>query len=407
MSMPQITTAIRGLVVGLSLSAAALAPIASAGTYTTLHIFKGGETGSTPITLAVLNGVVYGVTAYGGGACNGVPTNCGTVFRIEPTTGRYDVLRTFFATESNSTNQIWSLGGKLYVASQFGGKYGYGNLFQFDPQSRQLSTIYDLRGGPNDGSQIESLNLAGNVLYGDTADGGPSTCFALASNNYACGELFAIPLASRKERILYLAANAAGGHSFSGQVVVGNRIYGSALYNKDGSNDDLGTGLLYGLDPATGKKATVYTFKGTADGGNGSFLQFSSGNTVYGYGGIQASPGNVFSLDTATRRERVIHTFKGADGSGPRSLVPGSGASLYGTTGSGGQFGYGTLFKLDARTGALTTLHSFSGKAEGIAPNKIVALGGSIYGVTLQGPLSTNPDGTTNSGFGTIYRYAP
>ncbi len=70
--------------------------------------------------------------------------------------------------------------------------------------------------------------------------------------------------------------------------------------------------------------------------------------------------GTVFKLDTSGH-ETVLYTFSASsdDGAFPKGgLVMDPAGNLYGTTGSGGAFGYGTVFKLDT-LGHETVLHSF------------------------------------------------
>jgi uncharacterized repeat protein (TIGR03803 family) len=96
-----------------------------------------------------------------------------------------------------------------------------------------------------------------------------------------------------------------------------------------------------------------------------------------------------------------LHSFQvfTSGGAHPSAgLVQGSDGNFYGTTVSGGPYGYkGTVFKISA-TGALTNLYSFTGGNDGTYPFGGLVQGsdGSFYGTTR--------DGGTNGGQGTVFR---
>lgn len=105
--------------------------------------------------------------------------------------------------------------------------------------------------------------------------------------------------------------------------------------------------------------------------------------------------------------ERVIFAFP-ADGS--RGSVPAGGlisdaaGHLYGTTESGGAFGYGSVFKLSFENGTWTDdlLYSFKGAPDdGSGPESALLLdaAGNLYGTTASGGPSSNS--------GTVFKLAP
>jgi uncharacterized repeat protein (TIGR03803 family) len=83
-------------------------------------------------------------------------------------------------------------------------------------------------------------------------------------------------------------------------------------------------------------------------------------------------------------------SFDGTDGSYPYAgLVQGTDGNFYGTTNTGGTYGYGTVFKITT-AGKLTTLYSFCPGAlctDGGYPNAglVQATNGNFYGTTLNG----------------------
>jgi uncharacterized repeat protein (TIGR03803 family) len=104
--------------------------------------------------------------------------------------------------------------------------------------------------------------------------------------------------------------------------------------------------------------------------------------------------GFVTSQPAQARAFTVLYNFNGADGAGPAGLVRDKAGNLYGTTGSGGAYGYGTVFELMPRAGGGWTekvLHSFNFNGrDGIYPTAGVVqdAAGNLYGTTeLGGPF--------------------
>jgi uncharacterized repeat protein (TIGR03803 family) len=100
--------------------------------------------------------------------------------------------------------------------------------------------------------------------------------------------------------------------------------------------------------------------------------------------------------------ERI--SFEGTDGSGPYfvQLAQGRDGKLYGTTGTGGAYGYGTVFRATPQTG-IETIHSFcalTNCVDGSSPDAGLVLGddGNFYGTASQG-------GAANAG--TVFRITP
>ncbi len=148
------------------------------------------------------------------------------------------------------------------------------------------------------------------------------------------------------------------------------------------------------------ENAVVYPSLPVVDGGDGYLYGVSQS---YGYHGA----GAVYRVAKATGTVTLLHSFNVFGGLGS---YPGSGLTdlgngfLYGTTQSGGTYGYGTIYRLEKSTGALSFVHSFrnntaSGR-EGYSPQGPLTLGsdGFLYGTTQWG-------GDANGG--TVYRFDP
>lgn len=95
----------------------------------------------------------------------------------------------------------------------------------------------------------------------------------------------------------------------------------------------------------------------------------------------------------------TVHSFDEQDGTYPyAALIQATNGLLYGSTTSGGSFGYGTIFQITP-AGALTTLVSFN-VLDGADPQAslLQATDGNFYGTTPSGGRSGN---------GTIFELTP
>jgi uncharacterized repeat protein (TIGR03803 family) len=175
--------------------------------------------------------------------------------------------------------------------------------------------------------------------------------------------------------------------------------------------------IIQSLEAQTEK--TVYTFEGKADGGYpmGGLLRDAAGN-LYGtaeYGGTgeyacQPYCGVLFELELSTHgtwSEKILHDFGSSpsDGWAPTAgLVRDAGGNFYGTTGSGGTYGWGTIFELTLPK-TYKILYSFTGKKDGRYPNAnlVVDSKGNLYGTTTQGGSTFGTNCSQLAGCGTVF----
>jgi uncharacterized repeat protein (TIGR03803 family) len=181
-----------------------------------------------------------------------------------------------------------------------------------------------------------------------------------------------------------------GGHDGAGPgsslIKVGGKLFGTST---DGGAGGLGT--IFSFDPSTGVEATVYSFKGGADGSSPFDALIKVGGKLYGTtgsggaGDCKGGCGTVFSFDPSTGVEAIVYAFQGQeDSEGPSALVY-IDHTLYGTT-----FGdeNGTAFSINLASGVEQTLHVFKGGADGRQPVGLTDMGGVLYGTTLYGGSS-------------------
>jgi uncharacterized repeat protein (TIGR03803 family) len=153
----------------------------------------------------------------------------------------------------------------------------------------------------------------------------------------------------------------------------------------------------------------LHTFNGSPDGAQPyAPLVFDRAGNLYGTTNIGGAhnAGTVFMMSPSSGgrwRERVLYSFTGeADGGNPQSGVFLDNAGhLYGTTTTGGTYGQGTVYRLTLLAIPLeTTLHSFGGSGDGVQPtgSLVEDASGNLYGTTYSGGAY---------GYGTVYELGP
>jgi uncharacterized repeat protein (TIGR03803 family) len=317
---------------------------------------------------------------------------------------RESVIHSFTANtdgRSPSSGLVTDSSGNLYGATSWGGMIpskcvngtfkGCGTLFKIDPNGT-LTVLYSFTGSADGAHPIANLfrDKAGN-MYGTTETGGDRSC----SQGFGCGVVFKIGRTG-KERVLYRFGDAVGGWHPSAGVIqddAGN-LYGTTELGGDLSCSlgySEGCGVVFKLDIA-GNETALHTFTGGADGAGpfAGVIRDTAGN-LYGttISGGDYGYGVVFKLDAAGN-ETVLHAFSGgADGAYPSGgLIQDTAGNLYGTSEFGGDLscdsptGCGVVFKLDNAQN-LTILHSFSG-LDGAFPQSKLLLdsAGKLSGVT-------------------------
>jgi uncharacterized repeat protein (TIGR03803 family) len=156
---------------------------------------------------------------------------------------------------------------------------------------------------------------------------------------------------------------------------------------------------------------SLYSFQGTPDGASpeadlvmgadGQLYGTTITGGAYGWGSVYA-----LTPSDGSWTEQVLYSFTGgSDGASPQSILTVSGSgNIYGTTYSGGSMGYGTIFQLTPPTagGAWTesVLHNFGvNSLDGTNPQTKLLLSatGNLYGTTYSGGLS---------GLGVVFQFS-
>ena len=140
---------------------------------------------------------------------------------------------------------------------------------------------------------------------------------------------------------------------------------------------------------------TLHSFTGTPDGATPNAL-IQSGATIYGttMSGGTNSNGTIFKINTDGTGYTILYCFSQADiiastnsdGAQPSGALLLSAGSLYGTTQTYGPLGGGTVFSMNTNGSNFTVLHPFSTTAGGNSPaGSLLLSGNTLYGTTSSG----------------------
>jgi uncharacterized repeat protein (TIGR03803 family) len=265
-----------------------------------------------------------------------------------------------------------------------------------------FSSIYTFRGLPGGVAPAGSLIASGGELYGTTEFGGTGKC---GSAGFGCGTIFSLS-ASHVRRTLHSFNDNDGAYPAASLIAFNGLLYGTAPSNRKGS------GVVFALNPSTGRESVLHTFGGGDDGvqPGGAVIQWRG--SLFGatlFGGTPCSDndlgqapgcGTVFTVNPSTGKETVVHRFLG----GKEGAIPASGlielnGALYGTTQYGGTgaaadcrrihgpiFGCGTVYRINPSTGKVRVIYSFKGNKDGADPiGGLIAFEGMLYGTTRIG----------------------
>jgi len=354
------------------------ASTAHAQTYTVIHAFSGGRDGEFPYAGVTLDaaGNIYGATQ-GGGIYHG-----GTVFEIDPS-GQQIVLYDFQASPFQRAvsgpdgSLLRSADGTLYGTTIYGGNpFTSGTAFALS-RSGRLKVWRNLPGEPFAGLIADPQ---GN-LYGTTA----GAIFEVTNNQVQT--IYNFPNGAEVQCLAPLLRDASG------------NLYGTTEY---GGIYNLGT--VFKLDPS-GNETVIHSFAGGMDGKypTGGLIEDAFGN-LYGTtgAGYISDGGTIFKVDPSGN-ETILYGFTGGSGDG---FIPTAGltadpqGNLYGTT-----IGvYGNVFKLDT-AGKLTVLYRFMDGTDGGTPYAGVVRdqAGNLYGTTFYGGDLNCP----RFGCGVVYKITP
>jgi uncharacterized repeat protein (TIGR03803 family) len=214
-----------------------------------------------------------------------------------------------------------------------------------------------------------------------------------------------LPARAQSESVLYNFCSLTFCHD--GLNPYGTPVMGSQgnFYGTTFFGGATGSGTVFKVSP-DGTETVLYSFlPGTTDGNSpAAGLVIDKQGNLYGTtfsGGTYGFGGTVFKL-SPNGTETILHNFGGAsDGVRPQAaLIRDGRGNLYGTTVVGGAYGNGTVFEITA-SGTESVLHSFAqNTSDGGFPQAglIMDSRGNLYGTTVYGGASA---------YGTVFRIGP
>jgi len=241
----------------------------------------------------------------------------------------------------------------------------------------QVGTILrDFVGGnPVDGSLPSGITLDNGLLFGATIQGGA----------FSSGLLFVIGTSGSNFTVIHdFAGPPADGASPNEPLVFNGTIFGTTYV---GGTDGFGT-IFKVATNGTGY-TVLRNFTNIPDAQYPVAGLISDGATLYGTSldGGSDGVGTVFKIDMDGANFSILHHFtNNPDGAMPQGQLWLDGATLYGTTASGGNNNLGTIFKLNTNGGDYSVVFNFSNTPSAKTPFAGPTLaGGLIYGVGTAG----------------------
>ena len=262
--------------------------------------------------------------------------------------------------------------------------------------AQTLKVVHNFSGGSDGGNPVDGFMMNSRGMFFGTASSGGGSGLGVVFKANAKGTV----------TVLHSFTGGSDGATPNGGVI---EDASGAIYGTTTAGGISGAGTVF--REMAGDEKILYGFSGGADGADpqAGLVMDVAGN-LYGttYAGGAAGNGTVFELVRPVGRkgawtEKILYSFgAGTDGAAPvaRVTLDASG-NLYGTTSSGGAYGYGTVFQL--KPGSAWTeniLHSFQNADDGATPyaGLVSDAAGNLYGAAT--------DGGTNGG-GTVFELTP
>src|SRR6185312_5714026 len=184
------------------------------------------------------------------------------------------------------------------------------------------------------------------ALYGTMYQGG-----AIKNS----GTIYMYDLVTGKDSVILNFDSATNGFQPLGSMV--QNPNDSLLYGLTTYGGTYNAGVLFSINPYTGKDSTRVVFDGTTMGyepWQGNLLWYN--NLYYGliWNGGTSNKGVIFSFDPKTNKDSVLYNFGTApDASQPWGtyLTPYSDGKMYSMTYNGGTGDSGAIFRFDPVTG--------------------------------------------------------
>lgn len=384
------------------------------GAFQTIFNFNATIPGRNPFQSLARDddGWMWGTTATGGTG------NKGVVFKVHEATGTVEIPvgGTGYQWSSTDTEpqSVYPVAGTNYVwgMTSSGGSANRGVVFRLDRSTSPVAFVKvgDFSNGSLSSPTGRFVPDGLGYLWAATQD--------VLSGGSGFGSLIKVDTAGTT------AAATTAPIQFTGTAgaVPGDDPLGTLIKDANGllwgvtAKGGAGNkGTVFKVDPATNTLTTVVQF-GSLTGPvavvSNPVNPLTLDNNGYAWGIGQAAfsgPWTFYKVNLTTGTVSLVKEFPGSeiipDGKTPQGPLIGQAGNpwIYGTTNTGGKFGFGTLYRVNASTKALETLVHFSGQTgEALGANPDTRLhfhtDGTLWGVTRLG-------GSGN--YGTVFKYDP
>jgi uncharacterized repeat protein (TIGR03803 family) len=217
--------------------------------------------GASPVaSLIEVNGILYGTTYLGGGTgCDNY--GCGTAFSLDPGTGAETVPHSLCSQAARNKGGpplagLIDVHGKLYGTTLGGGQNSLGTVFSLDPDTGREKVVYSFCSQTNctDGeAPYSSLIDVKGTLYGTTSAGGTGCSYPY------CGTVFSLDPKTGTETVLHsfcsLTNCSDGQEPVAGLIEEQGVLYGTTEWG-----GAYGGGTVFSLDIGTGAETVLYSF---------------------------------------------------------------------------------------------------------------------------------------------------
>jgi len=329
-------------------------------------------------TLDDSNGLIYGLTSYGG------THDGGTLFSYNPTTGKDTVLVNF--SQYGNPNGSLTIGkdGLLWGTSSDSGA----EIFTIDPATGKDSVRLNLFNA----NYYELLNPAGALLQA------PNGLFygTVQTGNIYNGCLYSYNPITNTDTILATFANGAS--PYCNLSLVGNIIYGSTL-----GAGQYGYGTLYSYNILTGVFTTLLDMTVNYANPVGSLIVDTANHLIY-FSSVSTnnallSFNYVTQVVTPLVTINPINSYNGINATGTL-LWDNTTGIIYGTTYLGGTSNYGVLYAYNTYTRQDSILFNFNaiGSTQRTMQGNNGAIGVNPSGIMfLKHNLVSSVDKVTNN----------
>lgn len=271
--------------------------------FTKLADFGGSTNGSQPTDgMTLLNGIFYGATGYGG------TFGYGTIYTFDPATSIVTYLHNFNYNGSTGSNPLFKLtlyNNLLYGSSTNAGIIRDGNIFVFDPSTNVITSEFSTG---NDGESLNSDFLI---------DGNK---FIAVTTQYK-NSMISYDPATKKKETIFTFNTAPLGSEPNRSMLYDDGIFYSCT-SLGGTNN---LGVVFSFNPKTSVYKVLYNLT-TAAYSLGDFTKmgnilYAPANSGYYNGEKTQNYGAVFWIDLATNNASYLSCTPGGAGMGPVGVM--------------------------------------------------------------------------------------